>query len=212
MPRIDFDQDIDVPGASSRSQFVQLKSKGEKITFRIANIPFVRGQHWAGAKNPIPCSKVNKNETCQYCDKYEAGEIPPGVDPDKGRNWYQPNLQFLYPILNRETGEAQIFQTALSVHTTIRDTAKAGVNVYASDWRVTRNEGTPAKYYSTVRLDASELSVTEKAVMEKAKAIDFEAIFAEDGKFSKMEKPASGEEATDEDVQNLMTPPEDLPF
>ena len=210
MPRADFTEDLNIPGSSGRSEFVQLKSKGEKIKFRIAGTPFYRGQHWPSNNGqPVDCPQVNQDEHCEYCDKFEAGELPADVKVDskgkvvKGRNWYKPTVQFLYPVLNRETEESQIFQTTLSVHMSIREAAKAGVDVYKSDWQVTRNEGSPANYYSVVRLDATKLSKTEEEALAAAKEIDFDAIYKSEAKASSMSPEESKPEVKSDSSDDL---------
>lgn len=214
MPSIGFDEDINLPGV--RSQFISLENKGEKIRFRIANKAHYRGQHWIPDEDlPIDCPRVNNDEYCEYCEKFENGELPPGVEVDekgkivKGRNWYKPSIQFLYPILNRDTGESQIFQTTLMVHMDIREAAKAGIDVYKSDWQVTRNEGSPAKYYSTVRLDPIPLTKEDKVALEQAKKIEFETIFKEGFKTSSMEPPVEGEPEEEQKEEQKEEPKEE---
>ncbi len=202
MPSINYTDDIDMPGSSATSPFIQLKSKGEKIKFRIANTPYVRGQHWVDGKTPVACPRINRKEDCEYCQKYENGDFPPGVDEEKGRNWYQPSIQVMYPVLNRATGKSQIFQTSPSVHRTIKEAAEAGVDVSKSDLVVTRNEGAPATYYSTVRLDQSPLSPEESIAYEQAKNINFELIFSKEGKPSSMKVESSAQVKPTAKVKN----------
>jgi len=203
MPQINFSDDIDVPGGGGMANFVKLESKGDKIKFRLANKPHVRAQHWPKDSRPLDCERVNNNKDCEYCAKLEEGEFPPGVtkeqvEKDARLNWYKPTIQFLYPILNRDTGVAQIFQTSTSVHVVIKDAEKAGIDVYKSDWQVTRNEGVPAKYYSVIRLDPVKLDAKDKAILEEANKIDLDAILGS-SKESSMEGPDNGGE---EDLVN----------
>ena len=157
MPEADFSEDI--PGSTYRSDFVQLSKKGDRIKFRIFAKPFYIGKHWIAEREAVNCPRINsKDETvsCEYCEKFEKGV----ANPHHRSGSYKPNLQFYYPIIDRETHEAAIFQTSISVHMAIKEAADAGIDVYKSDWQVTRNEGDKANYYGVVRLDA--ISVTEE--------------------------------------------------
>lgn len=221
MPSIDYNEDIDLPG-TSRSQFISLQNKGEKIRFRLANKAHFRGRHWnPKEKAPEDCPRINSDEYCEYCEKFESGVMPPEVKVDKkgkiteGRNWYKPSVQFLYPILNRDTGESQIFQTSLIVHLAIRNAAKAGVDVYKSDWQVERTEESPAAYYSVVRLDPIPLTKDDKATLEEAKEIDFEQIYKEETKESTMDAPEEEEEPEPKKIkenEEEKVDPDDIPL
>ena len=196
MPEDDFSTDISFPG-QPRSEFVRLTSKGEKIKFRIAKPPFYLGKHWIAPKEQVPCLKVNKNLECEWCMKFEQNI----ENPHTKNKSYKPNVEFYYSIINRSTKKAEIFQTGISVHTVIKETAKAGVNIYNSDWQVTRNEGdNPANYYGTIRLDAVSLTAEEKEELKSAKELDFTKIFKDEGQSSSIEEPALNEEedATEE--------------
>lgn len=197
MPEIEFTDDLDLPGQKGMADFVKLEAKGEKIRFRIANKPHVRGQHWPPGDPPVDCLRVNEDSECEYCIKLEAGELPKNVTEedvkkDSRKNWYSPSVQFLYPILNRDDGKAAIFQTTTSVHIVIREAAKAGIDVYKSDWQVVRNEGSPANYYSTIRLDPIKLEKSDKEELEAAKNINLELIL-NGSKASTMEGPGTEE-------------------
>ena len=213
-PTDDFSTDISFPG-QPRSEFVRLTSKGEKIKFRIAKPPFYLGKHWIGPKEQVPCLKVNKNLECEWCMKFEQ-KIE---NPHTKSGSYKPNVEFYYSVVNRGSKKAEIFQTGISVHTVIKETAKAEVNIYNSDWQVVRNEGdNPATYYGTVRLDATPLTTEEKEELKVAKELDFTKIFKDEGQSSSIEEPAlienedqpaEPEEGTKgkEDID-----PSDLPF
>jgi len=201
MPRTTFDDDITIPGSSSGAQFVQLENKGEKIKFRMADTPFFVGKHWVldeeksiGSKivsKIVLCPKVNEQNSeakCKYCELFEKGE----ENPVHRSKTYKPTVQFYYPIVNRETKEAQIFQTSLSVHMAIKEAKKAGVDVYKADWQVIRNEGSPVNYYGTVRLDTIPLDDKEKQALKEVKDIPLESIFGE-GKESSMKSEIKNE-------------------
>ncbi len=197
MPQLDdFSEDIDVPG-SFRSQFVQLKTKGEKIKFRIADKPFYIGRHWISERETVNCPRVNtgdKEAPCQWCEKAEAGE----ENPNHRSGSYRATLQFYYPIINRQTQEAQLFQTASQVHFQVKQAADAGINVYQSDWQVTRNEGSPATYYGVVRLDQTPLTADEKKEATKIKDMVERLKASLEGRESSMAAPKVAESVSEE--------------
>jgi hypothetical protein len=95
-----------------------------------------------------------------------------GEDKDKVKiaNQLKPQVTFFYPVLNLNTNEPVIFQTAQSVHWTIVGYAEDGVDVFNCAWAVERTEE-PGKYYEVRRLDAVKLTAEQKDALEKAKLI-----------------------------------------
>src|SRR3990167_3561908 len=209
MPEVDFSKDISFPG-QPRSEFVRLTSKGEKIKFRIAKPPFYLGKHWIAPKEQVPCLNVNKGLECEWCNKFEQ-KIE---NPHTKSGSYKPNVEFYYSVVNRESKKAEIFQTGISVNTVIKETAKAGVNIYGSDWQVTRNEGdNPATYYATVRLDATPLIAEEKEELKVAKDLDFTKIFKDEGQSSSIEEPSLDEgENEPEESEKPGKDKDEIPF
>ncbi len=207
MPTVDFTDEI--PGTDFKSDFVQLSKKGDQIKFRIFAKPFYVAKHWITEKEVVNCPKVNSKDEkapCEYCEKFENGI----ANPNHRSGTYKPNLQFYYPIIDRNTHQAAIFQTSVSVHMAIKETANAGIDVYKSDWQVTRNEGSPANYYGTVRLDA--IPVTEE---EKKSAIELKPTIAKiqaslEAKESKMEPKEELTTEEDLDVDEVSKELEEL--
>lgn len=202
IPTVDFTDEI--PGTDFKSDFTQLSKKGDRIKFRIFAKPFYLAKHWITEKEVVNCPKTNNKDeklTCEYCEKFENGI----ANPNHRSGTYKPNLQFYYPIIDRGTHQAAIFQTSVSVHMVIKEAADAGIDVYKSDWQVTRNEGSPANYYGVVRLDG--VPVTDE---EKKSAIELKPTIAKiqaslEAKESKMEPKATEDEfeATAEEDLNL---------
>jgi len=220
MPEASFDKDIRVPGGQ-RSQFVQLKKKGEKIRFRIAATPHYNAKHWLSRTEWVFCPRTMDESDavvpCEYCNKLEeAFQIQDQKERDEEVRKWKPKLNFYYPILNLDTKEAQIFNTTLSVHLAIRDNEKAGVDVFKSDWQVTRNEGSPANYYGTVRLaETSKLTKKEEEALKVAKELDLEKIIGSSRTSKSVVGPAdesaeelepeanNGEAITDGDIEQI---------
>lgn len=164
-----FDKDLNLP--SSGGKYRKLKSKGEKIKFRIAATPQYETKHFIGDNNIVTCGKFNtddKKATCKYCDQYEA--MVSAGDKD-GAKQIAPVSSFYYPILNLDTNEAEIFQfNAKSIHYTIKGYSDEGVNVFECDWSIERTEE-KGNYYKVLRLSDKPLTKEQKEVYEKAKLL-----------------------------------------
>lgn len=170
MPRADFDERIE--GVGSKGDFVQLKKKGDSITFRIADVPSYSGKHWISKKEWVFCPVIMKTaETCEWCDKADVTQ-----DLEEKRQ-IKAKVSFYFPIVDRKSKKAAIFQTGLQVRNAIQEYEKNGIDVYASDWKVVRNEGDdPSRYYAVIRLDTTKLDKIEEAALAEAAALDVEAI------------------------------------
>lgn len=202
MPEVDFERDTDLLGQGGRNQFVKLNHVGEKIVIRIAKKPYVLGKHWVGQKQPVPCVKIKDKQPCEYCEKAQRDE----KNPHSKSGTFKPKIEFYFPVVNRVTHKAEIFQTTTAVYTVMINAKEEGINVYASDWSVRRNEGdVPANYYVTVRLDTVPLTPEEEGELEIAKGVDWSKIFKEEGRLTSMED--APEEPMTETVE-----PEDIPF
>lgn len=174
MPEAGFNRDINLP--MSIGKYFRLKSKGDKIKFLIANTPHYETKHWISDKDTVLCDKYNgapKDAKCVWCDKYKELYMSAGDDKKKieEANKLRPTTTFFYPVLNLDTNEAVIFQTAQSVHWEIVGYFEEGVDVFGCAWSVERTE-TPGNYYSTKRLDPVKLSLDQKEVFEEAKHIN----------------------------------------
>lgn len=170
MPRADFNERIE--GVGQRGQFVQLKKKGDSITFRIADVPSYSGKHWFKDKTWVFCPKIMKTaETCDWCEKADITQ-----DLEEKRQ-IKVKVSFYFPIVDRETKKAAIFQTGLQVRNAIQEYEKNGIDVYKSDWKVIRNEGDdPSRYYAVIRLDTKKLDKDEETALGEAAALDVEAL------------------------------------
>jgi hypothetical protein len=175
MPEAAFDQNLNLP--SSNTTFVKLKSKGDKIKFRIAANPHYETVHFID-KHPVLCTKYNtedKKAKCVHCDKY-ALLVEAGKEKETEARDIKPVTNFYYPILNLADDTAGIFQfTAKSIHYTIAGYAKEGLDVFGSDWVVERTEE-KGSYYKVLRLDGSKLSAEQKEMLLKANGFKMKAL------------------------------------
>lgn len=182
--------------STSSSLFVSVKSKGDSITFRIAQDPVYIGKHFISKENGwdvFDCPRINDPEggnTCEYCEHYfdimntanQAKESDKDAYEDlkKEARKYQVAIQFYFPILNRDNGKFQVLKTTLGVKNKLDEFHASGINVFESDW-ILRNTGSksPRDLYSLVRKDSSEvepLSDVEKEEYEKALAFNLMSI------------------------------------
>jgi len=211
MPKTEFGTDPDLP--KSGGMYVKLKAKGDKLKFRIAGTPYYHVDHWIeekGKRKKIECAKYNSEGNaadCEYCDQHKEAVAAGNKElADSVR----PVTTFMYPILNRDTGEAAIFQfTAKGIHYDINGYAKEGVDVFACDWLVERTEEPGSGYYNVKRLGEDKLSAEEQEELDRAKGFNLEGKASSSIKETEEdeEEPGNGDIDGNEDV-----PAEDMPF
>lgn len=165
MPKAEFGKELDLPAGGSR--YIKLRSRGDKIKFRIARTPVYQVAHWVDGQK-IKCGKYGTGGgKCSLCDDFQKAVQ---LGDEEMQKKFRPVTTFLYPILNRDTGEAQIFQfTAKSIHYAIGGYAREGVDVFSCDWAVERTEEPGSGYYNVMRLSNVELTDKEKQQLEVAK-------------------------------------------
>ena len=185
MPVIKFGQELNLP--KGESKYLKLRNKGDFLVFRIAGTPVYETDHWIN-REKVSCDKYNSLENdapCHYCDDYAEAVA---ADDKQVMRELRPVTTFMYPVLDRTTGKAGIYQfTAKSLHYGIDGYAKMGVDVFACDWRVDRHKQTVdeagPEFYSLMRLSEGVLSKEEKAELKRAKEFELE------GKQSESVKP-----------------------
>lgn len=169
--KAEFGTKLNLP--KSESRYIKLRAKGDTIKFRLAGTPTYQTDHWV-EREKFPCEKYNSEDNsadCKYCEQY-ALAVADGNK--KAADSIKPVTTFKYPILDRESGRAAVFEfTAKSIHYGIDGYAKMGVDVFACDWGVTRNEE-QGNYYSVMRLDKGVLSAEDKAQLKIASEFKLE--------------------------------------
>lgn len=189
--------DIGETFSTRQSQFVSLKSKNDKIRFRLLGRSFINGKHFeeiADPDNPgktkwkiTSCSRINDKVECPICNKYfeimaRAKKTENKDIIEKARKEaapFQVAISVYFPIINRVTAEFQIFQSKLSVKNAMDEELKNGVKVYDVDWIVTRTEQPGSGYYKTSRVDSADtppLSEEERAEVARYKMADLEKL------------------------------------
>ena len=201
MPQADFDKKLVIPGqGNSQGQIIKLEKKNDKVSFLIAGTPHYVGKHWVGEDRPVICNRVAQEDPdaeCEWCAKLDAGE----ENPHARNKSYRPQMQFYYPIVNLADNKPAIFQTGSLVHSTIKDNAEKGIDVFKSPWLVTRNEGDdPGKYYSTLRLDPVEITPEIEQAKKDAAEFDLERL-AGGGKES--DSVVEADKPSDADVDDI---------
>lgn len=185
MPTADFGEKI----SFSASKFTKLKSKGDKLHFRILGKPFYDGKHFM--EDPSnekgwdvkPCPRINEGAECEICEMFFSAHRSAkkdGLDrseTDKLTNPFKPAVSFYFPILNRETEEFEIFQTTQGVRNQIEAKIELGIKILDRDVIVVRTENPGSNYYSLDVVDSSDtkdLTKKEKSEVRKAQSINLE--------------------------------------
>ena len=175
--------------ADREELFVQLKGKGEKITFRVIKPPKYDGKHFSkdpnGKFTVEECPAIMTKEYCEKCDTYyktlrevkklkaekadaEAKALEESVKHLKNK------VTYYYPIINREKESVQILKTTTSIRIKIDQEASMGIDVTKFDYVMVRTETPGSDYYTLTRIDSSmskPLSEKEKVEWEKGQTI-----------------------------------------
>lgn len=185
MPVAEFGEKVNF-GAS---KFTKLKSKGDKIHFRILGAPFYDGKHFMESSESdsgwevVPCPRINEGGECEICEmffKAHRSAKKDGLDKketDKLTQPFKPAISFYYPVLNRETEEFEVFQTTQGVRNQIEAKIELGIKVMDKDLIVVRTEQPGSNYYSLDVVDSAdtkELTGKEMTEVEKGKKTNLE--------------------------------------
>jgi len=173
-----------------RKEFLELKSKGERVKFRIASTDYYyEGKHFIKQENGdwvvTLCPRVNNEVACHYCQQYfairkdlkkakENKDTKAEKTLDKEAQKVKPAIAFYYPVLDRETHLAAIFRTTLMIRLALEEQVEDGIDVLNFDFVVKRTEK-PGNYYSLDRVDSADtpkLTKDEQVELEKAKAMN----------------------------------------
>ena len=172
----------------SASKFNKLKSKGDKIQFRLLGKPFYEGKHFMEDSNSdsgwnvVPCPRINEGGECEICEMFFAAHKSAKKDglskaeTQKLTNPFKPAVIFYLPVLNRETGRFEIFQTSQGVRDQIEAKRELGTKVMERDMIVVRTEK-PGSYYSLSVVDSADtnpLTEAEEAEAQKGREANLE--------------------------------------
>lgn len=169
--------------------FAELKSKGEKIHFRVIGNEYqYDGKHFFqkdGKWIVTFCPRVMNDLECQHCEKYFAIRNQAKAEEDKKKkevllkeaNLFKATVKFYYPIIDREKQEARIFKASLSTRIYFNQEHENGLDIVDYDYIVTRTEIPGSGYYSVTRLDSKQtkpLTEKEQQEIEKIKRWNLE--------------------------------------
>lgn len=180
MPFIDYGANLNF----SPSRFTKLKSKGDKIQFRLIGVPYYDGKHFlkeGDEWNIIPCPRINDNQTCDTCElffKVHASAKKDSLDQKATQKLTEPfkaSISFYFPVINRETKSFEVFQTTKSVRDKIENEIELGTKIMDRDIIVMRTEKPGTDYYSLSIVDSAdtkELTQDELDEVKKGKATD----------------------------------------
>lgn len=199
MPRANFGEDL----SFSNNFFIRLKEKGDKIEFRILDVPLYDGKHFLknpdGSWNVISCSRINKTGECSYCKEFfrlkalvkKTDDEKEKKDLEKQARNVGASVQFYYPVIDRSTEEFKVFQTTIGVRSQIEAEIEMGANALTTDF-ICLNTGEVGKgRYKVSKVDSSkskDLTEKELTAVEKYKSMDLEEVVSgtrdDDGKVS----------------------------
>ena len=178
MPVAEFGEKI----SFSVSKFTKLKSKGDKLRFRILGKPFYDGKHFMEDSNSesgwkvLPCPRINEGGECEICEMFFAAhksakkEGLSKTETQKLTSPFKPAVNFYFPVLNRDSQEFEIFQTTQGVRNQIESQIELGTKVLERDLIVLRTETPGSGYYSLNVVDSADTEpLTEKEEAEAVK-------------------------------------------
>ena len=169
----------------SASKFTKLKSKGDKIQFKILGGYVFGGKHFMGDKKNgkwegevVDCSRINEGAECEICNNFFAAhrsakkENLNKAETEKLVNPFKPSISYYFPVLNRVTEQFEVFQTTPGVKNQIDAKLELNPKVLERDLIVMRTE-IPGSYYSLDVVDSSETKdLTKKEKAEAKKGAD----------------------------------------
>lgn len=173
----------------SASEFTKLKSKGDKIQFRILGKYHYDGKHFMedstsdSGWDVKPCPRINDGAECEICEMFFAAHRSAkkeGLDrkkTDKLTNPFKPAIAYYFPVLNRETEKFEVFQTTIGVKNQIDGKLELNPKNLERDLIVVRTEIPGSGYYSldvVDSADAKDLSDKEKDEMKKGQSANME--------------------------------------
>lgn len=182
MPRANFGEPI-TPEKTSATYF-QLKSKGDKIIFRLLGGGAYDAKHFDDQGDRIvafDCPRLMSEDgsvPCEECQVYfdlgkalkqekdllTAKEIR---EREKARDAHKPKMTFYYPVVNRATHAAVIFRTSFMVRKALETEVANGIKVLDFDYVVERTEE-PSKYYTLTRLPDKDCKPLTQEEQESA--------------------------------------------
>jgi hypothetical protein len=188
MPYVDYGTPFD----QGNSQFFKLKSKGDKLQFRLLGAPFVEGKHFfetADGWDIQDCPRINDKAECEHCNKYfsiiakakKTGDESMLKQARKEAEKYKCSVSFYFPVLDRNAEKFRIFKSAQSVRAKIETEVEMGTKVLEVDFIVMRTEQPGTNYYSLTRVDSAQtkkLTEDEKLEVEKYKSINLEELIS----------------------------------
>lgn len=190
MPYAEFGEKLSFGGGSP---FFKLKSKGDKLRFRLLGAPFIEGKHFFkledGSWDIQPCPRVNEGKECPHCKIFfsiimkakKTGDKTIMEQAKKEANPYKNSISVYFPVLDRETEEFKVFQSSISVRNKIEDEVALGTKVLDVDFIVLRTENPGSDYYKLSRVDSADirpLTAKEQSEVERFKATNLADIVA----------------------------------
>lgn len=187
----------------SASKFIKLKSKGDKLQFKILGNYHFDGKHFMGEmKNGKwegevkDCPRINDKAECETCEMFFAAHRSAKKDnltkqeTEKLVNPFKPSISYYFPVLNRTTEQFEVFQTTPGVKNAIDAKLELNPKVLERDLIVMRTE-IPGNYYSLDVVDSAdtrELSAKEVEESKKGSEVNMKDFVKGQGENKEVEE------------------------
>lgn len=151
----------------SNNQFLKLKSKSDKVRFRLLGAPFIEGKHFFELEDGWDiqaCPRINNREECQHCKKYfqiisglkKTDDKTMQKQIQKEADPFKVSISVYYPIIDRLSAEFKVLQTTMGVRGKIETEVELGTKVLNVDFDLLRTELPGSDYYKLARVDSAE--------------------------------------------------------
>lgn len=181
----------------TRSEFLRLKNKGDRVQFRIAQKPVYEVKHFQQTDegwNVTSCPRM-EGDDCELCKnffelkavikKFKAAENVDNSNAEVKKmeneaRKFAPTTQFYFSILDRETQAFVVLQTTSGVRNKFNEHYESGVDVMSKEW-VLRNTGSdsPRDLYALSMVDSADvkpLTPEEEDEFQKARSFDLSTV------------------------------------
>jgi hypothetical protein len=162
------------PEGAGSGKFLNLKTKGDKVTIRLCSKPIAYFVHWIEGK-PQNCEGVNSCPICKELASLSQEDAKKEENAKKRRR-----QTFIWPVIDRSDGQAKIYKSGVSVFLAIAELAVnpkwGGPDKDATrfDLEITRTEASLQNFYSIVPDPTSlgkELTEEEKKAAEELRPV-----------------------------------------
>lgn len=192
----------DIPGSGDK--FLRVKQKGDRVQFKIAQLPVFTGKHFMQTDENTwkvdECPRIASNDECDHCSVYfeTLAEVKKLKASDETLTDKSPSvkpllskmrenrvaIQFYFAVLDRtdpiEDGRFRILQTTNGVRKKLDALINTGVDPSKTEF-ILSNTGSanPNEIYMLTTVDSAlvkKMSKVDETELEKAKKYDLSSV------------------------------------